>query len=74
MSLDISTGVLSWVFSVVALDITNFKVVLGIPRTVWTSDISDVTTDFDWARDWGLGKVRRMNPEFRVHEEDFYLS
>ena len=37
---------------VVASGISDFKVVLGIPRTVWTSDISDVTTDFDWARDW----------------------
>ena len=40
---------------VVASGISDFKVVLGIPRTVWTSDISDVTTDFDWARDWSLG-------------------
>ena len=42
VSLDISTGVLTWVFSVVASDITNLKVLPGIPGCVWTSDISDV--------------------------------
>ena len=42
VSLDISTGALSWVCWVVASDITNFKVHPGIPGCVWTSDISDV--------------------------------